>query len=158
MADHYYLQEQISYPTWEETAATWQADIDSNRHYSFLWCPEDDSCELLDLPGSPDHRMSNRSYTKRYNVVDIEDEREICAVEGARLDRSYRIYPGGFNTPFHELEYFVPSELGLTAVEAIQDLIRAKHPGQKYPVEVRWVKADEGCMSQFQGRTAPSSR
>jgi FAD/FMN-containing dehydrogenase len=150
--DRYYLQEQITYPSWEDTAASWQSDIDSNRHYSFLWCPGDDSCELLDLPGSPDHRMGNRSYTKRYNVAKIQDEAGISTVEGARLDRSYRIYPDGFTTPFHELEYFVPSELGLTAVEAIQDLIRTKHPGQRYPVEVRWVKSDEGYVSQFQGR------
>jgi FAD/FMN-containing dehydrogenase len=150
--DRYYLQEQITYPTWAETSATWQADIDSNRHYSFLWCPEDDSCELLDLPGSPGQSMANRSYTKRYNIAQVHDDSEILGTEGARLDRSYRIYPGGFSTQFHELEYFVRSEDGLAAVEAVQDLIRAKYPEQKYPVEVRWVKADEGYMSQFQGR------
>lgn len=150
--DRYYLQEEITYPTWAETAATWQADIDANRHYSFLWCPDDDSCELLDLPGSPSQKMANRSYTKRYNIAQIQDEREISRTEGARLDRSYRIYPGGFTTQFHELEYFVPSRHGLEAVEAVQELIRTKHPDQKYPVEVRWVKADEGYMSQFQGR------
>ena len=140
--DRYYLQEQITYPTWEETASTWDTDIDTNRHYSFLWCPEDGSCELLDLPGSPDQSMANRSYTKRYNIAHIGDEREISGVEGARLDRSYRIYPDGFNTQFHELEYFVRSEDGLAAVEAVQELIRTKHSDQKYPVEVRWVKAD----------------
>ena len=96
--------------------------------------------------------MANRSYTKRYNIAQIQDERDISTTEGARLDRSYRIYPGGFTTPFHELEYFVRSEDGLAAVEAVQDLIRTKHSDQKYPVEVRWVKADEGYMSQFQGR------
>ncbi len=60
--------------------------------------------------------------------------------------------PGGFTTQFHELEYFVRSEDGLVAVEAIQDLIRSKYPEQKYPVEVRWVKSDDAYMSQFQGR------
>ncbi|WP_426004800.1 D-arabinono-1,4-lactone oxidase [Paenarthrobacter sp. NyZ202] len=150
--DKYYLQEEITYPTWSETAATWQEDIDSNRHYSFLWCPGEDSCELLDLPGSPDHNMADRSYTKRYNVASVPDESGLSTIEGARLDRSYRIYPGGFTTQFHELEYFVRSEDGLAATEAIQDLIRSKHPDQKYPVEVRWVKADDAYMSQFQGR------
>ncbi|MGN8132753.1 D-arabinono-1,4-lactone oxidase [Arthrobacter sp. RC1.1 241] len=150
--DKYYLQEQITYPTWAETTATWQSDIDSNRHYSFLWCPDSDSCELLDLPGSPGHDMTDRSYTKRYNVAHIQDESELSTREGARLDRSYRIYPGGFTTQFHELEYFVRSEDGLAAVEAVQDLIRTRHHDQKYPVEVRWVKADDAYMSQFQGR------
>jgi len=150
--DSYYLQEQITYPDWAETAATWDADIDGNRHYSLLWCPGEGSAELLDLPGAPGLSMTNRSYTKRYNKVQIQDESEISTVEGTRLDRSYRIYPGGFTTPFHELEYFVPREHGLAATEAVQELIRTRYPEQKYPVEVRWVKADEGYMSQFQGR------
>ncbi|WP_426995677.1 D-arabinono-1,4-lactone oxidase [Pseudarthrobacter sp. N5] len=150
--DSYYLQEQITYPSWAKTAATWNADIANNRHYSLLWCPGEGSAELLDLPGSPGQNMTNHSYTKRYNIVQIQDESEISRTEGSRLDRSYRIYPGGFTTPFHELEYFVPTEHGLAATEAIQELIRTRHPDQKYPVEVRWVNADDGYMSQFQGR------
>jgi hypothetical protein len=94
----------------------------------------------------------DRSYTKRYNVATSRTRGIFLHVEGARLDRSYRIYPGGFTTQFHELEYFVRSEDGLAAVEAIQHLIRTKYPEQKYPVEVRWVKADDAYMSQFQGR------
>ncbi|WP_426978450.1 D-arabinono-1,4-lactone oxidase [Pseudarthrobacter sp. O4] len=150
--ERYYLQEQITYPTWAETASTWEEDIAGNRHYSFLWCPGEGSSELLDLPGTPGQSMTNRSYTKRYNIVQVQDESEISCREGSRLDRSYRIYPGGFTTPFHELEYFVPTEHGLAATEAVQELIRTKHADQKYPVEVRWVKADDGYMSQFQGR------
>lgn len=148
----YYLQEEITYPDWAETVAGWDTDIAANRHYSFLWCPGEGSAELLDLPGAPGERLTNRSYTKRYNTVELKDESGISGVEGKRLDRSYRIYPGGFTTPFHELEYFVPTEHGLAATEAIQELIRTKHPDQQYPVEVRWVKADEGYLSQFQGR------
>lgn len=39
VVDRYHLQEQITYPTWEQTRSTWQDDIAGNRHYSFLWCP-----------------------------------------------------------------------------------------------------------------------
>lgn len=150
--DRYHLQEQITYPTWAETVASWDADIADNRHYSFLWCPGEESSELFDLPGLAGETMTDRSYTKRYNIVALDDEKNISLAEGARLDRSYRIYPGGFTTPFAEFEYFVDAADGLAATECIQDLIRTKHPDQKWPVEVRWVKGDDGYISQFYGR------
>jgi FAD/FMN-containing dehydrogenase len=151
VVDRYYLQEQITYPTWSQTVSTWDEDIDGNRHYSFLWCQQDASAALYELPTPEGESMVNRSYTKRYNAVDIDDS-EADHTEGVRRDRSYRIYPGGFMIPFHELEYYVPREHGRVAVEAVQDLIRDVHPDQEYPIEVRWVKGDEGLLSPFYHR------
>ena len=151
--DRYYLQEQITYPTWEETLQTWDDDLANNRHYSFLWCVGEDSAGLYELPTPPGERMSGRSYTKRYNEVSMDpQESGIDLTEGSRVDRSYRIYPGGFMIPFHELEYYVPAEHGREAVESVQELLRTKHTDQKYPIEVRWVKQDEGYISPFYRR------
>lgn len=151
VVDRYYLQEQISYPSWSETVSTWDKDIDNNRHYSFLWCQQDASAALYELPTPAGESMVNRSYTKRYNAIEMDDS-ETYSAEGARRDRSYRIYPGGFMIPFHELEYYVPREHGQAAVEAVQNLIRDVHPDQQYPIEVRWVKGDEGFLSPFYHR------
>lgn len=150
--DAYYLQEEITYPTWSETLATWDADVRDNRHYSFLWCPEDGSSELFDLAGLPGGGMADRSYTKRYRAVDVVDEASLSAIDGERLDRAYRIYPGGFTTPFAEFEYFVDATDGKAASEDIRELILTRHPDQKWPVEVRWVRGDDGYISQFAGR------
>lgn len=153
VVDAYHLQEQITYPTWGETRSTLTEDIADNRHYSFLWCQSEDSAGLYELPTPAGLSMVDRSYTKRYNAVSVdEDNGGIDHTEGARRDRSYRIYPGGFMIPFHELEYYVPAERGLEAVETVQDLIRTVHPDQKYPMEVRWVKQDDGYLSPFYKR------
>jgi FAD/FMN-containing dehydrogenase len=152
VTDRYYLQEHITYPTWEQTSATWNEDIAANRHYSFFWCQSEESAGLYELPTPAGQSMINRSYTKRYNAVSLEEPQGIDLSEGSRRDRSYRIYPGGFTSPFHELEYFVPAEHGKDAVETVQDLIRTVHPDQKYPIEVRWVKQDEGYISPFYKR------
>ncbi|MDP9884616.1 FAD/FMN-containing dehydrogenase [Sinomonas atrocyanea] len=153
VAEAYHLQEQITYPTWEETLSTIAADIAGNRHYSFLWCQSEESAGLYELPTPAGLSMVNRSYTKRYNAVHLDEAGgAIDLTEGRRRDRSYRIYPGGFMIPFHELEYYVPAEQGIEAVEAVQDLIRTVHPDQKYPMEVRWVKQDEGYLSPFYHR------
>jgi len=151
VVDRYCLQEQITYPTWAETRSTWERDIAQNRHYSFLWCPGEESAGLYELPTPPGEAMTNRSYTKRYNAVEM-GEADADLTEGRRRDRSYRIYPGGFMIPFHEMEYYVPAERGLEAVEAVQDLMRTTHADQKYPMEVRWVKQDDGFLSPFHKR------
>lgn len=153
VVERYYLAEQISYPTWQETLSTWDSDIADNRHYSFLWCSGEESAALYELPTPPGKAMSGRSYTKRYNEIEMDpEERGIDLTEGRRKDRSYRIYPGGFMIPFHELEYYVPAEKGREAVESIQDLLRTTHTDQKYPIEVRWVKQEEGYISPFYKR------
>ena len=151
VVDRYYLQERVTYPTWEETRATWDEDIAGNRHYSFLWCPGEESAGLYELPTPAGEPMTNRSYTKRYNAVEMDDA-GIDPTEGARRDRAYRIYPGGFMIPFHEMEYYVPAERGMEAVAAVQELIRTAHPDQKYPMEVRWVQQDDAYLSPFYRR------
>lgn len=153
VVDAYYLQEEISYPTFEQSKETWDTDIASNRHYSFLWCQAEESAALYELPTPPGEKMAGRSYTKKYNAIEMDpDEAGVDQTEGRRRDRSYRIYPGGFMIPFHELEYYVPAEQGLEAEEALQDLILNTHTDQKYPIETRWVKQDDAFISPFYKR------
>jgi FAD/FMN-containing dehydrogenase len=147
VAPAYYLQERISCPRWEETIADWERDIEENRHYSFLWCPADDSTAGFDL--APPMPMKDRSYTKRYREVEVDEAAgEVSREKGARRDRAYRVYvSGGTIPPFHELEYFVPRERGLEAVAAVRELMRTRHPEQRYPIEVRWVRGEEAYLS-----------
>jgi FAD/FMN-containing dehydrogenase len=147
VAPAYYLQERISCPPWEETVDSWERDIEENRHYSFLWCPADDSTAGFGLP--PPLPMRDRSYTKRYREVEVDEAAgEICREKPARRDRAYRVYvSGGTIPPFHELEYFVPREHGLEAVAAVRELMRTRHPEQRYPIEVRWVQGDDAHLS-----------
>lgn len=153
VSNRYHLQEQITYPTWHETVSSWDRDIAENRHYSFLWCQGEESAGLYELPTPAGESMVNRSYTKRYNTVTLDEkETGIDLTEGSRRDRAYRIYPGGFMIPFHEMEYYVPAEHGREAVETVQNLIRRDHTDQKYPMEVRWVKQDDAYLSPFYKR------
>jgi FAD/FMN-containing dehydrogenase len=152
VSGRYWLQEQITYPHFSETVSGWDDNIAANRHYSFLWCQSEESAGLYDLPVPTGESMVNRSYTKRYNAVTLDETSGLSSYEGKRRDRSYRIYPGGFTIPFHELEYYVPMERGLEAVQRVQELIHTSHPDQKYPIEVRWVKQDQGYLSPFAHR------
>ncbi|WP_375389585.1 D-arabinono-1,4-lactone oxidase [uncultured Amnibacterium sp.] len=147
----YLLEERISFPLWEETVETWDEDVTANRHYSFLWCHHADSAGLYELPVPDGVDAVGRSFTKRYRVV-TDEEATASRARGTRADRAYRIYPGTFDLPFHEMECFVPADRGREAVEAVRELIVRRHPEQRYPVEVRWVQAEAAFLSPASGR------
>jgi len=149
----YYLQEEVTYPHWDEIKAELSDNIANCRHYSFLWCQTDESPALYELPCPPGLPMANRAYQKIYREVEITEPDGISTTPGARVDRSYRVYDmGGMTLPFHELEYYVPAERSLEAIEAMQQLILERYPQELYPIEVRWVKGDEGYLSPFYKR------
>ncbi|MFF8919506.1 D-arabinono-1,4-lactone oxidase [Streptomyces sp. NPDC015032] len=143
----YHLRETITFPHVDELLDRWDVNPDTHRHFSFLWCPTDNAAELFELPTPKGVRMADRAYTKVYDAVEIEEPGGIETAEGRRVDRSYRIYPGGFGLVFNELEYFVPTERGREAFTEIRQLIRTKYPEQVFPVEVRWVAADGAYLS-----------
>ncbi|MDA3644501.1 FAD-binding protein [Saccharopolyspora indica] len=143
----YHLTEEISYRPWQEIAEAWDELVARHRHFSFFWCPGDESVDLYQLPAPPDQPMADHCYVKVYDEVEVDEPDGIVTTVGHRVDRAYRVYPGGYDTPFHEMEYMVPAEHGFTAVSAIRELMRTEHPDQRYPIEVRWTAADEAYLS-----------
>ncbi|WP_037344749.1 D-arabinono-1,4-lactone oxidase [Sciscionella sediminilitoris] len=152
VSPRYHLREEISYPHWDQLREQIGAELAANRHFSFLWCPQPDSAALYELPTPDGLDMTGRAYTKKYVEAELAEPGDLVTEEGRRADRAYRIYAGGFMIPFHELEYYVPAERGLEAIEAMQDLMRTRFPNERYPLETRWVKGDQAYLSPFHGR------
>lgn len=152
--DAYYLQEEITYPLWPDTERDWDDDIAGFRHYSFIWCPNTPAAALWGhyVPDGMD--MTDRSFTKKYQIATPADESHLVTEDGRRLDRSYRIYPGGgvYDIRFCELEYYVPVEMGKAAFTALRDLKMNDFPDEPYPFEVRWTHADDAYLSPFYGQ------
>lgn len=145
----YHLREEITYETTEELLDAWEENPHNSRHFSFLWCQAPESAGLYELPTPPGLDMVGRAYTKRYWAEDLDETNSPVTEEGRRHDRAYKIYPGGFGLPFHELEYYVGVDRAKEAWVALKDLILEQHPDQKYPIETRWTQADEGYISPF---------
>lgn len=147
----YHLREQITYETTEELLENWERNPLEARHFSFLWCQAPESAGLYELPTPDGLDMVGRAYTKRYwaESLDESDGRALSSEEGRRRDRAYRIYPGGFMLPFHELEYYVGVDRAKEAWTALKDLILEDFPDQHYPIETRWTRGDEAFLSPF---------
>ncbi len=73
-----------------------------------------------------------------------------------RVAESFEIYANVRNVRFNEMEYSVPAEHGPSCLREILKLIRDKDLRTWFPIEYRYVKADDIPLSMFEGRDSCS--
>ncbi|MBI2718686.1 MAG: FAD-binding protein [Rhizobiales bacterium] len=136
----YFLHEQIVILHIDDVLARWDDLRTRYRHFSFFWMPSDESADLYGLHNAG----KDFCMVKLYNEV---PDGFSPAAPGERADRSYRIYPQVFEPNFHEMEYFMPDSSGRQVFAEMRQLMLKSLPDSKYPMEVRFVAADEGWLS-----------
>jgi FAD/FMN-containing dehydrogenase len=144
VTDAYRLTEQIDLWPWEEVVERWDELVHEHRHFGFFWLPTEESAALYNL-SSDDQTMADKCYVKIYD--DAAPDQPDSSEPGRRTDRCYRIYPMVYDPNFHELEYFVPLELGPDALSTMRDLMLRSLPDSIYPLEVRTVGPDDAYLS-----------
>jgi FAD/FMN-containing dehydrogenase len=144
VTDAYRLTEQIDLWRWDEVLERWDELVHDHRHFGFFWLPTEESAALYNLE-SHGQTMADKCYVKIYDEA-TPDQPDSDA-EGRRTDRCYRIYPMVYDPNFHELEYFVPLELGPAALSAMRDLMLRSLPDSIFPLEVRTVGPDDAYLS-----------
>ena len=144
VTDAYRLTEQIDLWPWDEVLERWDELVHEHRHFGFFWLPTEESAALYNL-SSHDQTMADKCYVKIYD--EAAPDQPDSAQEGRRTDRCYRIYPMVYDPNFHELEYFVPLELGPDALSAMRDLMLRSLPASIFPLEVRTVGPDDAYLS-----------
>jgi FAD/FMN-containing dehydrogenase len=144
VTDAYRLTEQIDLWRWDEVLERWDELVHEHRHFGFFWLPTEESAALYNLE-THGQTMADKCYVKIYD--DATPDQPDSAVEGRRTDRCYRIYPMVYDPNFHELEYFVPLELGPAALSAMRDLMLRSLPDSIFPLEVRTVGPDDAYLS-----------
>jgi FAD-linked oxidoreductase len=76
--------------------------------------------------------------------------------DGERTGPARRIFPSPRTVLFNEMEYTVPAERGIECLREVIDTIRARDIGVFFPVEFRYVAADDAWLSMFAGRAGAS--
>lgn len=69
-----------------------------------------------------------------------------------RIGESYEIYSNVRSVRFNEMEYAVPAEQGPDCLREILQLIERNDLPTWFPLEYRYVQADDVPLSMFQGR------
>ncbi|MEL7012738.1 MAG: D-arabinono-1,4-lactone oxidase [Pseudomonadota bacterium] len=141
-AKAYRLKEDIEIIHVDALRERWDDYLSTYRHFSFFWMPTDGSSVLYGFPEAP----ADSCYVKLYSETD-EPAGSGGSEVGKRIDEAYKIYPHVFEPNFHELEYFIPAQEGIEAFEAHRELMLSLLPDSVFPMEVRFVRAEEAWMS-----------
>jgi len=138
----YHLHEEILFIHVDEVRERWDEFQAGYRHFSFFWMPTERSAQLYGY----DQARADYCMVKLYNETD-ERPGARTLPPGERIDRSYRIYPHVYDPNFHEMEYFVPASEAREAFEEQRELMLAALPDSIFPMEVRFVAADNAWLS-----------
>jgi FAD-linked oxidoreductase len=68
------------------------------------------------------------------------------------IESSWKNYSSERNVRFNEMEYHLPREHGLRAMREIRTALEKHHHEEFFPIEVRYVKADDIWLSPFYQR------
>jgi FAD/FMN-containing dehydrogenase len=147
VTDAYFVEEELTYPTWDELIADMASDITGNHHYSWWWLPAEGSAALYNLPVPKGQSMADHACRRRVNKC-TGPARQTGT---GRVDRNYVIYPGPFEGNYFESEIFVPVDHACTAVSRIRDICQHHRPEEIFPVQPRWVKGDDAYLSPAYG-------
>jgi FAD/FMN-containing dehydrogenase len=151
----YQIVERIEYWPFDEIRERWAAECATRRHFSYFWGPAPGSLELYGMDSPPDG-MVDGCYVKIYDEAPpghVLTDAQVAA--GCTIAPAYIAYPDDFDTPFFELEYFVPFTVAPAAVEAVRDTM-LRFSDQRFPLEVRTVAAEDGWLSPMYGRDSVS--
>jgi FAD-linked oxidoreductase len=153
---------------------------DDHRHFEFFWFPYADEVVAKTLDETNEDAsapLTSEQMNARGERV-TSDQRifkagcEIARLVpslSARLQRlfskgatgastrarwSHEAFPSPRNVKFNEMEYAVPAANGADCIREIAETIRAKKIATCFPLEFRFVKADDIWLSPFYKRDA----
>jgi len=168
----YKLQEK----EWMEPLDTVLGKIDSyvkdNRHFEF-WCffeaegaivktlnettAEDTPKPSFELP--VDHILDLTSkIADSVPGMDGPMQRFLTAMYSPvqRVGRAFEIFPSARNSRFNEMEYELPAEKGPECLKEILETVKKSEVRTLFPLEYRYVAADDCWLSPMQGRATAS--
>lgn len=169
----YRLRREVIWHELEEILAIADAMADSHRNFEFYYLPFSgmgftDTHDFTDEPiGTTEKVDPNegvmelklaRDWLENYPKV-----RELILGGYMRtisnevtVERSWKNYASERNVRFNEMEYHMPREHGLKALQEIRKVLESNFPEVFFPIEVRYIKGDNIWLSPFYGRDTMS--
>jgi FAD/FMN-containing dehydrogenase len=147
--DSFNLHERIWREDFESVMEKHDEMAKKHRHFSFFWCPYEQSRHCYCLPDTAATSKTGRTTDMcEVKVMDITD-RPIFEGEFEKVAYSSDAYPIEYVPNFHELEYAVPVAHAKEALRAVRKLMLEDFPEAIYPIEYRFTAGDGAWMSPF---------
>lgn len=106
-----------------------------------------DENELLDFAANTTRKMPWTNTTIQRLLGAFVSDSE-------RVGNSFEIFPSPRTVQFNEMEYSVPAEHGLACLQEIMDVLKKKDVNVFFPLEYRYVAADDCWLSPFYQRAS----
>lgn len=168
----YKLREQVNVMSIADAMNALQSDRDKHRHMEFFAFPfgekaivkrMDISTEAstpVEKPSIDENRIlefaadsaRNHPWTNRWwqKLVGA------FVSDSVRVGPSYEIFPSPRTVGFNEMEYSVPADRGLECFQEVLEVMRKNKVNVFFPIEFRYIGADECWMSPFYQRPTAS--
>lgn len=172
-APFYRLQENVQLMDLDGALEKLQRDKDNHRHIEF-WGFIDGNEAIVkfhdivtDQPDTPtgqplvDENVALELAAKTAQRIPwlnrgLQELVSLFVSEQTRVGPSWQIFPSPRAVPFNEMEYQVPVETGVACFEEIRHAMRKSGIQVFFPLEFRYVKADELWLSPFYQRDSIS--
>lgn len=166
----YRLCEQVNVMSTEAAMQALERERDQHRHMEFFAFPFGgkaivkrmditdaaptppeksaiDENELLDFAADTvrKHPWTNRWWQKLIGAF---------VSDSVRVGRSWEVFPSPRTVAFNEMEYAVPAERGLECFREVLDVMQKNEVPVFFPIEFRYVAADDCWMSPFYQRAS----
>ncbi|MDX1756037.1 MAG: D-arabinono-1,4-lactone oxidase [Marinobacter sp.] len=153
----------------EDILATAQDTADRYRNFEFFYIPFSgmglhDTHELTEEPLSSTGRFDQNDGARDLQTIrDLISwsstlRRQVLKGILKTIDRevkvasSWRNYTSNRNVRFNEMEYHLPREDGLKALQEVREVVERHFPEVFFPFEVRFIKGDDIWLSPFHRR------
>ncbi|QKZ04215.1 D-arabinono-1,4-lactone oxidase [Pseudomonas eucalypticola] len=149
VTDAFNLHERIWREDFESVMEKHDELAKKHRHFSFFWCPYEQSRHFYCLPDTAATSKSGRTTDVcEVKVMDITD-RPPFESQFEKVAYSSDVYPIEYLPNFHELEYAVPIAYAKEALMAVRKTMLEDFPEAVYPLEYRFTAGDGAWMSPF---------
>lgn len=167
------LKREASWQDFEERLETAHAVAAANRNFEFYYFPFTGMTLSDVLNPTEEAPREGHELDGNSGVLDLKAARDYLGwskqlremILGAymrtlepssNVDHSYAIYATERSVRFNEMEYHLPLESGLDALREIRQVIEANFSEVFFPIECRFVKAEEAWLSPFYQRDSIS--
>ncbi|GAB5451677.1 MAG: D-arabinono-1,4-lactone oxidase [Halioglobus sp.] len=165
----YRLRRETHWRSFEEILESAEALADKHRNFEFFYIPFSgmgftDSQDFTDeAVGSTEKLDGNEGVEDLRLARDLMSKvprvRELVLGSYMRtldseitVEKSWRNYASERNVRFNEMEYHLPREYGLKALQEIREVLESKHQEVFFPIEFRYIASDDIWLSPFYGR------
>jgi FAD-linked oxidoreductase len=171
----YRLRDEIRVVPLEDALRGLDEMLGRHRHVEFWWFPHADVVSVRTMDETADPPRDSK-VKRLFQEVVIDNWLLFLVAELTRrvpslypgvsrltarlaggspyVDHSYRVFATGRFVRAKEMEYAVPAADGPACLRAVRDYVRAKSPRVLFPIEYRYVAADESPLSPFYRRAS----